>query len=48
MTAKAGRGENSLRRFTDGDFFQNFDQPWATLCQVLHRQWLDLFTVISL
>jgi len=48
MTAKAGREKNTLRRFTNGDFFQTFDQPWATFCQVLHSQWLDLFTVISL
>jgi len=48
MTAKADQGKNTLRRFTNGDFFQSFDQPWATLCQVLHRQWLDFFTVISL
>jgi len=48
MTAKAGRGKNTLCQITNGDFFQNFDRSWATLCQVLHRQWLDLFTVISL
>jgi len=48
MIVEACRGKNSLRQFTNGDFFQTFDQPLATLCQVLHRQWLDLFTVISL
>jgi len=29
MTAKACRGMNPLRRFTNGDFFQTFNQPWA-------------------
>jgi len=29
MTAKAFREKNTLRRFTNGDFFQAFDQPWA-------------------
>jgi len=47
MTAKAGRGKNTRCRFTNGDFFQTFDRLWATLHQVLHRQWLDLFTIIS-
>jgi len=55
MTAEACQRKNTLCRFTNGDFFQTFDQQWAlsqeasvsTLCQVLHRQWPDLFTITS-
>ena len=54
MIAKAHQRKNTLRRFTNGDSFQTFDQQWAisqeasvvTLCQILHCQWLNLFTII--
>jgi hypothetical protein len=55
MTAEAYQWKNTLRRFTNGDFFQTLDQQWAlspgasaaTLCQVLPRQRLDLFAILS-
>lgn len=48
-------GKNTLRRLTNGDFFQIFDQQWvfsqeasvSTSCRVLHHQQLDLFTIVS-
>ena len=54
MTTEAHQRKNTLRRFTNGDSFETFNQQWAisqdasvvTLCQILHRQWLNLFTII--
>ncbi|AES69810.1 hypothetical protein MTR_3g035330 [Medicago truncatula] len=55
MTAETYQWRNTLCQFTNGDFFQTFYRRWAlppggiscSLCRVLHRQRLVLFTIIS-
>ncbi|KEH17627.1 hypothetical protein MTR_0004s0350 [Medicago truncatula] len=55
MTAKAYQWKNTLRQFTNGDFFQTFYQQWAyprrhellPCDRFLHCQRLDLFTMVS-
>jgi len=56
MTAEARQWRNTLRWSTNGDFFQTLGSTMgfipqetsvATLCRILPRQQLNLFTIIS-